>query len=642
MMNNKLISIILVTLLATQFVVLFSMFPQTTFENNNNTINTNTISDFIIAETDLDEVEWKSNSFPNSKFEDWSQDHRPDDLSNDRTLEAYAWYASSPWPVNQGSRSLGLQVRAMDPDHPATKKFNQQSQSSWLNPSNTTLSFDWYIDELTSPDDSDYFNVEIRMGNKYLHYYLGSTRTLTNNSLYAYFMIDGPSDTWNVLSRNLTSDYYGAFGQMPTQYRTMYFNLLTYSFEYSRVFVDDLWLMNGTDVKIGGSFNHGDFELGGTGTYWWYYSNTDPGDISKSTTRIEGDYSINTTVLSSGNKSYASFGSSVNKRVSVLNKGQLSFNWQVEEWINPEVLTYSYVEIQCENASEGWSIYYVFCTDDLEALGLGYLGDVILLADDFNTTGQWNSFNQTIWDDMNANRTEDDFFVSQIEFYTSATNPGSRLTVLVDDVSFISANLNLMSFEDQLDAGEPVLGFGYDYQPSDYFKVTDFAHTGNKAGNLTLTDGNDDDIEQKLGAIPLNSNKEMILDFNWYLEDFNETSDDLLAVNIYFDDNTIAYILANGSGGDVSEWIDDDFIILTEVNSKGSWHNLKRSLFIDFQELFGAAPNTTITSFELISYVDSDSSLTVFLDDMYLYEEEFAPEISNITQSIAIPEVGDA
>ncbi|MHA1481388.1 MAG: hypothetical protein ACTSQZ_08205, partial [Candidatus Thorarchaeota archaeon] len=441
-MNNKLTSLLLITLLATQFIILFSMFPQATLEQSDDMLrNPTEISGYAAAEIDLDNVEWESNRFANGGFEVWNQDHNPYSLTTDRSLESYSWWASSPWPVNQGSKSMGMQVRAMDADHPASSKFNQQSQSSWANPLNTTLTFDWYIDALPSPNDNDYFNLEIKLGSKYLHYYLGSTRTLTNSSSYGYYFIDGPTETWNTFSRNLTSDYFEVFSELPTQYTTLYFNLRSYSSDYSRTFVDDFWLLNGTDVKIGGPVQFGDFEVGGTGgSYWVTSTNRDPGDISKSNIRVGGEYSINSTVLSNGNTSYASYQSNIYRRSAVQNKGQLSFDWQIEEWQNSSVSTYSYVEVRCLNSSDDeWTIYYVLGAGNITALGLGYPGDVVILADDYNTTGQWNSFNQSIWDDQNTNRTQDDFYVERIKFYTYAKSLESRLTVLVDDVNYKSA-----------------------------------------------------------------------------------------------------------------------------------------------------------------------------------------------------------
>ena len=98
-----------------------------------------------LAETDLDRVDWKLNHLANPGMEDWSTPHDIDDVHTYRTTEQYVWYAQTPSPVNEGSRSRGFQSRALDPDHPGEAWMTRNPWTSWPNPVNLTLKFDWYI-----------------------------------------------------------------------------------------------------------------------------------------------------------------------------------------------------------------------------------------------------------------------------------------------------------------------------------------------------------------------------------------------------------------------------------------------------------------------------------------------------------------
>ena len=136
-----------------------------------------------------------------------------------------------------------------------------QSQVYWDNPTNLTLDVEWYLDSIGNPVNQDYFRLQVRMDYRYMYYYLGCESTgVYNSTSNRYFMIDEPTQTWNHLHRNLTADYFNAFGELPTQYRTMYWYIRSYNTEYTRIFLDDLWIVNGTTIKAGGSVSHGNFE----------------------------------------------------------------------------------------------------------------------------------------------------------------------------------------------------------------------------------------------------------------------------------------------------------------------------------------------------------------------------------------------
>ena len=156
------------------------------------------------AEVDLSRVDWQLNRLPNPGFEEWYTDspHNPVDISTYRSTEKYTWYAHSPWPVANGTGSLGAQVRAVDPMHSSEQRIGLSSWTWWSNPVNMTMSFYYYIDQFLHPVDTDYFYLTIILGSagaRYLNYYFGCENTAYSNStFYRYFNLPGTPGEWNL------------------------------------------------------------------------------------------------------------------------------------------------------------------------------------------------------------------------------------------------------------------------------------------------------------------------------------------------------------------------------------------------------------------------------------------------------------
>ncbi|MHA2379653.1 MAG: hypothetical protein ACXADS_10260 [Candidatus Thorarchaeota archaeon] len=595
------------------------------------------VSEFSVSEADLDRVEWQTNHFPDPGFEYWSEPHAPERLSTWRTTEHYAWYASTPDPVNEGSGSLGLQARAVDANHPAEAQLSRSSWIYWNNPTNLTLKFDWYIDELPVPTDSDYFRIEVRLGSpasKPLYYYFGSQDTTRSNTTsYAYHWVTGPTKTWNVFDRNITEDFFDAFGMYPTQFQQFRFELLSESNAYSRAFIDDLWMVNDT-VIIGGSTENGNFNSLGS---WYLYSNNDAADISQSSVRQEGDWSLNATSVSSGNVSYASITVPIDRWASSLNPDRFSFQWMIDDFDQASEFTYAFVAVNCMNDTSEWNIYYVLCRGGTTN-EFGYPGEPMVNATGFNVTGQWNTFDRSIFNDMNAVNQTDFLIIDTMYLYIYTRTPGARISILFDDMSFASAALDDMSYEDQLGVGEELWIWRMTYGPSPYFTVTDSARTGLKAANLTLSDGEYFDGIQSFYR-PINSYTDTFLDMFWRIEDL--TGVNMLFIELYFSTGeAMAYILANGTDVPMANGF-DAFILLPEVNTVGVWNNLVRNLYNDYVTAFGSEPDTMLEEIILIGDSDPGARIEVLFDDVYLYDDP-APEISNVERSPSEPAANEA
>jgi len=585
-----------------------------------------------VAETDLDRVDWIENVAPNRDFETWGTPYRPDNLYTTRTVEESGWYETTI--VNEGAQSIGMEGRALDPNFYSEVRLSQTSFSSWDNPVNTTLDLDWYMDEIGNPNNVDYFRIQIRMGNpaRNMYYYLGCDTGYSNYTYGdGYFLVDGPTGTWNHLHRNITSDYIEIFSEIPTAFYLVYVWVRSYTNEYTRVFVDDFNIVNGTDVRIGGSTNNGDFE---TTIGWALTTSTDPADISQSSLSYAGDWSMNMTAISYDDLARATAQANIGKRLTEINQGQLSFYWRIDEWINSSLNTIANVRLSVANATTSFTMYYYFCIGGAGTLPINLSGvDMQFKVTNFNETDQWNYFNRNIWEDFHSMSTTDELWIDSIRFQVSSSTDDSRLSVLFDELDFKASIVNDMGYETQGDLGTPIEGWREPMSDPE-FSVTDFAYTGDRAGNITLENFDGLNHEQYFGVIPFDSTTELILDFSMYIDTFNESSDDYIFIEIYLDDDdgsSIAFIIANASSV-VEENISEDYILLQENIVTGQWLNFQIDLVHTFEAVTGSMPNTTLDYMIFGAMTYEDSKLVAFIDDFYIYSDP-APEITEVSHS---------
>ncbi|MGY5879724.1 MAG: Ig-like domain-containing protein [Candidatus Thorarchaeota archaeon] len=589
-----------------------------------------------IAETDLTRVDWETNVMPNRGFESWSSPSRLEDISISISMEQSSWLESTI--VSEGAKSAGFEVRTLDSNNYAQARLTQDNWTYWANPVNTTLSLDWYLDEIGDPNDVDYFRMEVQMNNRDMYYYLGCDTGYTNGSA-GYFMIDGPVDTWNHLQRNITRDYIEVFSEVPTRFDLVYIFTRSYTNDYTRAYVDDFSILNGTDVRVGGSHNNGDFEGGGG---WVFTSASDPAVISQSSLAYAGDWSLNMTAISYGDLARASANVNADKRLSPINNGLLSFNWRIADWVNSSLDTISNVRVTVSNTTESMSMYYYLCVGGAGSLPINEDIDMNFQVTGFNITDQWNFFNRNIWEDFHTKSTTDELWIDNIIIEVKSSEDDSRLSVLFDELNFTASIVNDMGYETQGAIGTPIEGWNEPTSDPE-FSVTDFAFTGSRAANITLEDDQDFSQDQQFGSIPIGSSTELILDFNIYIDTFNESSDDFIFFDIEFGDTEISYIIANSSS-EVESWVSGEdyyFILLQENTITGEWMNFEIDLVHTYESITGSLPNTTLESIGLTAMASHDSRLVSFLDDLYIYYD-IGPEITGVEQSpTVVDEAGE-
>ena len=607
------------------------MTPQTT---NTSTFDFTPVQKSQVAETDLNRVTWEADVAPNGDFEAWSTPLYPGGLAATRTTEKATWFETSV--VNEGSRAIGMHAKSLDGVYEAEVRLTQQAWIYWDNPINTTIDLDWYLDEIGTPLNSDEFRMQVRMSNRYLNYYLGSQTTLTNSTSTGHIMIEGPTQTWNHLHRNLTSDYFAVFGLVPTRFELIYWWVRSETTEYTRAFMDDVNLVNGSYVHVGGSILNGNFE--GTGG-WTFQSSSDPADISQSSLSHGGSWSMNMTAISHDYSSRATARANLEKRLSPINKGQLSFYWRIDDWVNPALGTIASMKVTVQNSTTSVSMYYYLCIGGAGTLPFSiFSSDMKFFASAFNVTDTWNHFDRNIWDDFHIFSNTDELFVDDITFTVRANEDDSRLSVLFDDMSLEASIMNDMSYETQGAVGTPIEGWN---EPSGdpAYSVTDFAFTGSRAGNMTVEDDQDFYEDQPFGNLQIDETTELFFDFNVYLEAFNESSEDFIYFEFHFGDGeTIAYVIANATDT-YESWLDEgtNIIFLQNTIVTGEWMNFQLDLVHDYESAVGSSPDTTVVEVYLVGLASKSSKLVAYFDDLYIYYDP-APEITSVDQTPALVE----
>ncbi|MHA1928826.1 MAG: Ig-like domain-containing protein [Candidatus Thorarchaeota archaeon] len=645
-MNNKLLSAIFLLLLASQGLLLFLQ----PIQMNSTGIDTNLedalVENFATSAIDLDRVNLLSEAIPNGDVEDWNTPHDPSVLTTDRSAEHKEFYEYSI--VNEGSRAVGLQARGTDINHVASAQIYLDSWMTSSHP-NLTISLDWNIQEFGFPDLGDRLELYLPFGGGTVRYCMvnGSVSALTNTTSTVYFIIDGNLQTWNTLQRNVTSDFIEAFGYAPGSLSRFSFYVHSSGFQYTTVIIDDFHLVSNGTTVIGDGVNHGNFEHVGTGAKWTdFMYNDGSGDISQSTDKVEGDYSLNVTVNSPGAHAYSEIHQDIERLVSEDNRDVFSFWWKIADLQLDVSSSYSYVKVVISNVTTTYNVYYILAQGGptVSDFRSNPTKDLQFNMDNINETSDWTSFNTSIYEDIQSERVDTNMFIEEILFYTHASTAGARLCVLFDDISLVSDTLTDRDYEDKGTIGSNVYGWSDNILGSNGFTVTDFSAQGDKAGNLTLIDDDEASPIMHFNELNINSENEMVLDVTWYIESYNDTSsEDFCMLYLSFDNGDVLYynIMNATSLSDTFVSEDDNPIYMPETNTVGEWINWKIDIAHDIEEATGEFPNTTLKYLMLWGYANESSEFTVFIDDFYLYEDS-APEITDISQTPSTTEAGES
>ena len=590
---------------------------------------------------DLLVANWTSNRFQNPDFEEWISPVELDGWDTTSSPDRYQWAAESPWPVNEGSYSGGMQIRSVT----TTAELIMSKISLSVDMSNLTLAFDWYLHQNVAPDDDFFmFQVFLRdtatLDTYNIHYYLNGTwGTLFNQTLVGHYILDFPSQQWNRFDRNITHD----FVEIPTFPATIASTLVLIEFHFwmnagskstepIRTFVDDVRLINATNNYewINGSTGNGNFETGDLSLWTLQDLNENQGYFEGSSNAYSGLLSANATAQSSGFASFVDLSDAPEARLSSLNPGILNFQWYLE-YQNPNNNSTAYIDLRCHDGISLVHVYYLLTYFGVTSPHLNSSTQRVLRADNFNTTGMWNSFSRNVWDDSAGAFSGNELHVDAFHLVVTAEGTDSRVELLIDTTSLRAAAINGAGFEDQPAVGDSIRGW---FLVHPRFLVTDETHAdgGSKAANLTLPSGSFSRY-QPMQWRPLNGTRETYLDVMWNINDTVAANQVWFRLNLL--DGTELNYYMNGPADGSNSSTEAHFNV-TGHGTTGSWIQLHRDLNHDYESAFGSLPDTRMGTFYLRADTAGGGRLEILFDDLYLYDDP-APIITNVAHDPVSP-----
>ena len=582
---------------------------------------------------DLEITNYTHNVIENPQMEDWFAGG-PLRWSLYRSTKRRCWLATDPPDnVSQGTYSAGMYTQS---------SLRANSFTQWYQPNvygdagNLTLDFDWLCTQVDSPTNS-YFNLNIRFTDgRYINYYLcgGTSLSVTNDTNYAYFFVQEPVSQWNAFSRNLTADYLAVptfGGSLPGsfQIRGIYFYTLSATGNNEvTAFFDDVYLVNGITIHIGGLTQNGNFETG-VESPWQNSYDRDLSYVEQSTTAHTGASSANITTVSEGTDCEAYLYSSPNYRLTSQNQGNFGFWWHLK-LANVHYGDIAHLYFQYTNWTHTFYMYYY-----LGYGGLSYGSNTstygAINVAGFNTTGSWQYCERNLWQDATLLWGTDDIMVERIFLRTYGDSVGARLELLVDDFHLTTRAIADGDYEDQRDPGTNILGWG----PfrNNYFNVTDQAYDGSKAANCSVPTFDFLDLTQRLHYRPLNSSRETYLDVMWRL---NIYSSGEIFFTLPLNDGTfLNYVFATDNWGSLVNNTVNAYFNVTNAETTGSWYQMHRDLVHDYEEAFGSLPDTSFIEIR----IDIDTltnSLEILFDNLYLYDDP-APLLDDVVLTPSTP-----
>lgn len=602
--------------------------------------------DAIIPGPDLAIANWTSNRIGNPGFENWSTPTNADRWDPSPTGDEYTWFATGPpWPVSQGTYSGGLQCRSPSGQW-ASAHWGQYAIGADMQ--NLTLTFDWWLDQNQDPA-TNYFYVYVSLTNQShwytLYYWLNGTSQWGNSTGTGVYEIGGPSQQWNNFHRNITQDFL-AIPDFPSSVSAtlecrsiqFYVQSLAATSEHLRAFIDDVQMQSESITWIGGMTRDGNFESGIFNYWQTSIPARDTAYISQSASAYSGNWCANLTALSYGNLSRSNLASHPDCRITAQNPGILSFWWNLE-YQHGATESQSYIMMSFHNGTQEQYVYYL----------IGHAGTLswanttsglVLFASSYNTTGTWMYFERNIWDDAGAYFGTDELFITYLTIVTRASQVGTRIVTLFDEMRLEAGAVNGGGFEDQRAVGAPIRGLTEPYYEYSVLTVTDAAYAGNKATNLTVPGPGGIEFEQELNWRPIDGSHETYLDVMWRLEDFTSTSNDYAYIALYFDDGRYMryYFAAQTIPSNHSL---NAYFNVTGANTMNTWYQMHRDLVHDYEEAFGSLPDSEITYLWIRGASGGGNRLEILFDDLYLYDDP-RPRLSNVYWDPITPNYDEA
>ncbi len=494
--------------------------------------------------------------------------------------------------------------------------------------------------------------------NYYLYYYFSRQAALPSNSTYyAYYDVRQPVGSWFNLQRNLTKDFEEALTTItitPSFYAT-YIQFRCSSIEDpagpTEMVVDDIYITNSTGYNI--LQENGDFEDGNS--YRWYDFRTGPASIRISDEDYtQGSHSMNLTAQAYYDDSSCylycqrDFVTDFDLYPNSFYPTEpgafvLAYDWKYSDTSNGGFYQNAFQYMYLQNETFSAYLYFLLGEASDTMPSSNYTSSTYMFkyytAPSFGSRDTWEHFNLDLFD-LYQLENFGNLIPTSIGYQLNAGyEQNSTTTLLVDDLRIVANPLGDPSFE--LDTkwhpNDPL--YSWTAPDHNYVNRTTFAHTGNYAANVTMSNPGSAEFYRR-AYLPIEEN--LFLDFWWFLDDLSGPSYAYSYIWLELDSlYDFYYIIGKTSVTTFTNESDLVFCVIEELNQTGSWNNLFRNVQNDIFDAFGEA-NWNITRVSCGILTSGTSSISAFFDDLYFVRDVAAPEISNLVQTPLYPQYIDS
>jgi hypothetical protein len=505
--------------------------------------------------------------------------------------------------------------------------YQNPSTSSLIGPG-LSLSLDWNTLEIPTFENGGRVYIEVNtydgaFRHRNLYYLLTSKLEFTNNSVDAWFTINGSINAWHTLDRNITEDYIAGWGagDLNSNQYVQGVRLRTFSNAndpgMTRVVFDNIVLTNGT---YSGWIINGDFETGIPNP--WFQSQSTMGYIEQSTDRTQGAYSLNISVPDNS----VTLGYSYVRRYFDYPGGYFApsmdwinfeFDYKYNDTVSNPGPQRSYLRIALRNTSATYFLYLYFGTEDNNLL---FTSNTTTLnsfkAPGFSIRDTWHHVRFDLYSYMSSVGYIANLSLYNIQFYVVNSAPSASVTLLVDDFNIITYPTGDPGFEEDwfMDSNTPFAGWLYWNGETGVISRTSDSLAGTYACNLTVENSDSAGIWRRT-ELPVYSSD--LTNFSWRIDDMGVLSSHVDIMFRFSDDTYLYYTLGSGILHNPSNSSSVHYIRPSAFNVSGVWNTLYANLTHDAEEAFGPGADTTIIQFTIDTYASFGERVSVIFDELH-------------------------
>ena len=528
---------------------------------------------------------------------------------------------------------------------------------------NVSLDFFWYVSSNPDLDIYSRCTVRVQMATESWSYYdlyydlsYNYFSSRTNDSDDGFYDMNSTIQEWHKFSRNITDDYekIPEFGSIDPTLRVYQIELVANSPSIAtgllEIVFDDFTLRNST---FDGFLVNGDFEQGNENA--WGKDSASQSYISSTNDKTDGEYAVNMTTKITHPDSYSSL--SLYYGVPDYPEGYyaeesgscvLDFDWKYNDYHLAGSSQEVYLTIRARNQTYGYPYFSFICY-------LGQGNDMIqssnstqytyFPAEGFGIRNVWHHETIDMYELFNEKGITNVSLI-EFQFYSQSSDTVGVFTeLLIDNFKLWTYPLGDPGFEQDwlISPSQPITGWQHWTGSYDNYELTDEAHSGNWAANISAVDGQQTGIYRDTNGFPVDSG--LFTDFWWYLSIFGEDSYSYVDILIQFQAGyelhyivgADTYYISTSSNGTY-----DAFYFVEGLNEIGVWHNLNRNITNDLNATFGEGPGSwNLTRVILMIYAASGAEIVAHFDDMH-FQDRLGPMVHIVEQITPTPMYYDA